>query len=191
MYCSGDTGRWRSLGSSTTWAASDDQVKVRGFRIERGEIEAALGRLPGISEVCTQVIEHAAQTSEAEISHCLTCGLPSNVPRADLDEHSICGPADFLPNIAESPNNFSKSEDELLQIFEQARSSSSGPYDCLMQYSGGKDSTYALYKLVEMGMRRWSSASTTATSRKAPRRISAGSWPTSTWTWSGVKRGDQ
>jgi amino acid adenylation domain-containing protein len=153
MYRSGDIGRWRSGETIDYLGREDDQVKVRGFRIERGEIEAAMGQLPGISEVYTQVIEHAAPTSEADIIHCLACGLPSNVPRADLDEHSICGPCRVFAQQSQIAEQFFKSEDELLHIFEQARNSSSGPYDCLMQYSGGKDSTFALYKLVEIGMR--------------------------------------
>jgi amino acid adenylation domain-containing protein len=153
IYRSGDIGRWRSRNTIDYLGRQDDQVKVRGFRIERGEIEAAMVSLPGISEVYTQVIEHAAPTSEADIIHCLTCGLPSNVPKADLDEHSICGPCRLFARQSQIAEQFFKSEDELLHIFEQARNSSSGPYDCLMQYSGGKDSTFALYKLVEMGMR--------------------------------------
>ncbi len=152
MYRSGDIGRWRYPGVLDYLGREDDQVKVRGFRIERGEIETAMSRLPGISEAYTQVIEHAAKASEEELKHCLTCGLPSNVPRADLDEQSICGPCRLFSRQSRIAEEFFSSEEELRKIFKQARETSSGPYDCLMQYSGGKDSTYALYKLVEMGM---------------------------------------
>ena len=55
LYLSGDLARWDADGVLQYLGRKDFQLKLRGFRIEPGEIEACLARQPGIVQalVCT------------------------------------------------------------------------------------------------------------------------------------------
>ncbi|MFJ9952359.1 amino acid adenylation domain-containing protein [Kitasatospora sp. NPDC091207] len=50
LYRTGDLARWRPDGTLDYLGRGDDQIKVRGYRVEPGEIEAALTALPGITQ---------------------------------------------------------------------------------------------------------------------------------------------
>ncbi|MBO9733249.1 MAG: amino acid adenylation domain-containing protein, partial [Chitinophaga sp.] len=53
LYRSGDQARWLPDGNIEYLGRRDDQVKVRGYRIEPGEVEAAINELP---EVLTSAV---------------------------------------------------------------------------------------------------------------------------------------
>ncbi|HEU0192612.1 MAG TPA: Pls/PosA family non-ribosomal peptide synthetase [Gaiellales bacterium] len=60
LYRSGDYGRWRPDGKLEFLGRRDHQVKIRGHRIEIGEIESALLRVNGVRAAAAVVAEGVA-----------------------------------------------------------------------------------------------------------------------------------
>jgi len=50
MYKTGDLGRYRYDGFVECCGRADDQIKIRGFRVELGEINATLSQCPGLQD---------------------------------------------------------------------------------------------------------------------------------------------
>jgi amino acid adenylation domain-containing protein len=61
LYQAGDYGRWRPDGKLEYFGRRDSQVKISGFRIEIGEIENTLLRVPGVRDGAVVVSELAGQ----------------------------------------------------------------------------------------------------------------------------------
>ena len=56
VYKSGDYARWTSGGDVEVLGRTDNQIKLRGLRIELGEVEAALSAIDGIRNVVVKIV---------------------------------------------------------------------------------------------------------------------------------------
>lgn len=92
-YRTGDLGRRRDDGQIEFHGRADDQIKVRGIRVELGEIEATLTNVPGVHEA-------VATYQEGQV-----CGFLDVDPGADLDAQMVRRkllakvPGHLVPNV--------------------------------------------------------------------------------------------
>jgi amino acid adenylation domain-containing protein len=81
LYKTGDRGEWDWNGNLLYMGRNDDQFKVRGFRIEPGEIEYALAQHACVKKAV--VIKHRSDTDESLLAYYTGTGV---VDEAELRE---------------------------------------------------------------------------------------------------------
>src|SRR5947199_4587490 len=86
LYRSGDYGRWLPEGKVEFLGRRDTQVKISGFRIEIGEIEHALLRLPGVRDGAVVVTERADHSKHLVAFYSGQRPLDADVLRDQLGE---------------------------------------------------------------------------------------------------------
>ncbi len=151
MYRTGDLVRINTAGDFEFLGRIDDQVKLRGHRIELSDIEANLAAHPDIENCAVVVVENKKRIPENEVVNCIECGLPSNYPEIEFNQDGVCQLCTAFSNYEEKVKRYFKNDDELVRVLTSKRVQNS-KYDCISLLSGGKDSTYVLARLVNMGL---------------------------------------
>jgi len=86
LYRSGDYGRWLPEGKLEFLGRRDTQVKISGFRIEIGEIENTLLRLPGVREGAVVVTGGTDQSKHLVAFYAAQRPLDANALRDQFRE---------------------------------------------------------------------------------------------------------
>lgn len=146
MYKTGDLARHLHNGKLEFLGRVDQQVKIRGYRIELGEIEQKIRAYQP-----TSFLEKVV--AEEEPQRCTRCLLSSRYPAITFDEEGVCNYCRDYESYEAKVQQYFKSMDDFYRLVERVKPGNTGDYDCLLLYSGGKDSSYVLYRLVDMGLK--------------------------------------
>ncbi|MGI9586494.1 MAG: amino acid adenylation domain-containing protein, partial [Acidimicrobiia bacterium] len=151
LYATGDLARLRPDGTIEYLGRRDDQVKIKGIRTELGEIESALASYPGVTAAAARLWEPEDPTPPESLIHCSRCGLASDFPGISFDGDRVCNECRAFDDYGAKARVYFKPEPELEAILTSQRGAR-GEYDCISLLSGGKDSSYVLCRLVDMGL---------------------------------------
>ncbi len=150
VYRTGDLARRNAAGLLEYCGRNDVQLKIRGARIEPGEIEAVLVTHPLVDACVVTGSRRSGEPARPE-RHCARCGLPSTYPDVDFDDQDLCRLCRAFDSYESRARQYFRTIDDLRAIIGGA-TNGQGP-QCLVLFSGGKDSTYMLCRLVDLGFR--------------------------------------
>jgi len=151
LYASGDLGRLNDDGAVVFCGRKDRQFKLRGHRIEPGEIENVLLTYPGIEECVVDSSKTGTRRTTGQLTYCRKCGLASNFPNTTYSVDGVCSHCQAFDRYRNVIEEYFRNMNELRLIVGQMKAASHPNYDCVVALSGGKDSAYALGQMVDLG----------------------------------------
>jgi N-acetyl sugar amidotransferase len=97
-----------------------------------------------------KLLPHPDQKEKNMIRYCTKCIMPETKPDLYIDGEGVCSAC----------RNFEKRDEvdwenrrkQLLSILERYRSKDGSNWDCIIPVSGGKDSTYQVIRMLQLGM---------------------------------------
>lgn len=84
------------------------------------------------------------------LTYCKHCVMPSTKPDLQLDEDGVCNACRSYENRKDV--DWDARHNELLQVLEKYRVGNSRNWDCIVPVSGGKDSTYQVVRMLQLGL---------------------------------------
>ncbi|WP_214410524.1 condensation domain-containing protein [Sphaerisporangium fuscum] len=119
-------------------------------RLLEREVETALLQQDAVAD-CAVVFQGVGDEGAARL--CVRCGITQKYPGIGFDAGGVCNLCQMYEGNRDAIHAyFGQPEDMVRRIRARAEASRSD-YDCLLLFSGGKDSTYVLHQLVDLGLR--------------------------------------
>jgi aryl carrier-like protein len=106
IYATGDRARWRSDGELEYLGRADQQLKIRGFRVEPGEIETALRAVDGVRD-CAVVAREDVPGDRRLVAYVVGQARPDELRahlRRGLPEHMVPGAFVALDRLPLTPS---------------------------------------------------------------------------------------
>lgn len=152
MYRTGDLARYNQDGDLEILGRKDNELKIAGKRVNPSEIVARIKMYdPGFRTVTAQY-SGGNGFVVASPPICRRCILSTAYPNVTLDERGICNVCASYEAWKTPLDAYFGQPSDFDSLLSRVRSESHGPYDCLLLFSGGKDSTYVLHRLLERGL---------------------------------------
>lgn len=85
-----------------------------------------------------------------QIRYCNRCVMPETKPDLFIDTEGVCSACRSFGQRKDV--DWATRKQELLRVLERYRSKNGNNYDCIVPVSGGKDSTYQVLRMLELGM---------------------------------------
>ena len=93
------------------------------------------------------------------LTYCKRCVMPDTKPDLHLDEQGVCNACRSYEKRTEV--DWDARHTELLKLLEKYRRRDGGNWDCIVPVSGGKDSTYQVVRMLQLGLNPLCITSTT------------------------------
>jgi N-acetyl sugar amidotransferase len=93
------------------------------------------------------------------LTYCKHCVMPDTKPDLRLDDEGVCNACRSYENRKEV--DWDARQKQLLQLLEKYRSRDGSNWDCIVPVSGGKDSTYQVIRMQQLGLNPLCVTSTT------------------------------
>ena len=86
------------------------------------------------------------KNNKTNLKRCKRCGLPETYETIEFDEFSVCNIC-HQAKFKQEKVDWSNRKKMLVELINEYRGKSD--YDCIVPFSGGKDSTFTLFYLVK------------------------------------------
>jgi N-acetyl sugar amidotransferase len=85
------------------------------------------------------------------MKYCVKCVMPDTKPDLKFNKNGICSACEYYEKRRDI--NWQERRKELMKVLEKYKSKDGNNWDCIVPVSGGKDSTYQVVKMLQLGMR--------------------------------------